>query len=266
MLAEEIESYTGTLQLHVYPSGATAIFYLTEEITGFPALRENIPVGEYPLRVTMEGYETQVETVAIQKGKTTTIDIELKKIEGPKREPPKGKGFLTIYTSPPGMNVEIDNEIMDVTTPVEDIPLTEGEHKIIIGDFENFFFSDKETYVTISAGETTELPLELERKMGVLSILSEHEDAAIFINGKRVKTIKGEQTLVRNIPVGNIEVSIAKEGYYTWKKEVLLRPGIRTDVEVTLKPMPVKLVFDSTPQGAEVIFDGQRIGKTPIFI
>ena len=161
------------------------------------------------------------------------------------------------------MQVEVDYEILDITTPVEDLSLTEGEHFIVVGDFNNSFYRDKEAYITVIAGSTMDLPVELERNQGTLMVNCNIEEASVYINGKKEGTVKGGKARIRNLPAGTIEVTVLKDRYYQNSEVINLRPGSSNDLTMNLRPMPVRILFDSNPQGAEVVFDGKSRGKTP---
>ncbi len=262
----QIQSYSGSIELRVNIAGARAIFNLSEEYTRFPATVEDVPVGDYPLRVTADGYEASTLTVSVRKGEVSTVNIQLERSAGPKQRPPVGQGFLSIFSSPPGMDIMIDNQIIDDKTPLEDFLVNAGEHQIVVGDFYNSFFKDNDFIVQINAGESHEVPVEMERQSGKLNVKCGIEGAGIYINGKREAYIENGQATILNIPTGVIEVAISRDRYVTSTNVVQLRPLQLMELEIELHPMPVRVIFDSNPQGALVTFDGDTIGKTPTLL
>ncbi len=79
--------------------------------------------------------------------------------------------------------------------------------------------------------------------IGQLRIIAEKPAGAeIRVNGKLAGTSPLTRTL--RIPPGNVNVTVIKKGYYTFKRDVDVRPGGVTKVAVTLlkiKPKVVKI-------------------------
>jgi len=71
----------------VQPAWFLAVFNITDEITKFPTTLEDIPVGEYALRVSLGGYKTELLSVAVEKGKTTNVHVILRRESGPPVKP-----------------------------------------------------------------------------------------------------------------------------------------------------------------------------------
>ena len=90
-------------------------------------------------------------------------------------------------------------------------------------------------------------------------VRAEPADAAIFVNGKEV----GRGSIQLEEMVGRYVV-VAEMGslYYPAREEVqLTEDGAR--VFLTLRPNFGGVHITSTPSGAEVWLDGERVGDTP---
>jgi tetratricopeptide (TPR) repeat protein len=61
------------------------------------------------------------------------------------------------------------------------------------------------------------------------------------------------------------KITIEKDGYEKWEKDVKVGFGITVSVEAKLVPIYGSLQVNSRPPGAEVNLDGKTIGKTPYF-
>ncbi|MFH1845507.1 MAG: PEGA domain-containing protein, partial [bacterium] len=95
---------------------------------------------------------------------------------------------------------------------------------------------------------------------GTFSITSTPDKASIWLNGQRIG-----QTPHRNheITAGRYDIKLAKEGYRTTTKELIVEAGTSTSLEVALNRFTADLQVKTTPDGVEVVIDGQQKGVTP---
>ncbi|MBI9103747.1 MAG: PEGA domain-containing protein [Spirochaetales bacterium] len=262
----QVESYTGSLTFNVIPTDATLIFNLTTEYTDYPAKVENFPVGDYPVRITAPGYQPYITAVKVEKGETGTIDIVLEPAGEELIVPEKGKGFLNIYTSPPGMGVMIDYDLLPEKTPLVNYELESGEYKISVGDYHSeyeFYEAEDEINIYIEEGSSEELNLELPPKKGRLRLSSNVPDAEVYINGRGYGFLTEGNIMLTDLQCGPSEVSLYHAKYETGTESFLIRPGMNNIIEMELLPHPVALIIDSNPQGAEIFLNGRSSGKTP---
>jgi tetratricopeptide (TPR) repeat protein len=91
------------------------------------------------------------------------------------------------------------------------------------------------------------------------------EEAAIFIDGKLVKTQSGEPGVISSpaLFMGKHEIIVETKGYEKWQGSANVSFGSSTRLEVTLIPIYYFLQITSVPEKATVIIDGQPAGKTP---
>ncbi|MGB0222866.1 MAG: PEGA domain-containing protein, partial [Luminiphilus sp.] len=65
---------------------------------------------------------------------------------------------------------------------------------------------------------------------------------------------------------GNYDLEVSAEGYVPFEGVLEVTSADSQTRSVVLKPLPGILSIDSTPSGAEVLLDGNRIGTTPTTI
>ncbi|MBU1599613.1 PEGA domain-containing protein, partial [bacterium] len=84
--------------------------------------------------------------------------------------------------------------------------------------------------------------------------------AAVYLNGK----------LARRMPVvldeGVYTITATKQGYYTFHKQIEIKPGEKLQIIARLLLQEGSIFIDSVPRFADVIFEGQSKGKTPLLI
>ena len=75
--------------------------------------------GEYDIRVTAEGYHPLATTVTVDQRDSQSIEVQLQSLPG----------LLSVNSEPAGASVIIDGDTVG-KTPLQDLPLTEGEHQL----------------------------------------------------------------------------------------------------------------------------------------
>ncbi len=113
-------------------------------------------------------------------------------------------------------------------------------------------------------------PLEAVPVAGTLSVVSEPEGASVWINGEE----RGVTPLgPLDMDLGVHSVSLEKSGFRPQELAAQLReeePDVRLDVTlermVARSPTPTRayIAVQITPQGAQVLLDGEPVGTTPI--
>ena len=95
---------------------------------------------------------------------------------------------------------------------------------------------------------------------GWVDITSSPNIATVMIDGKKV----GETPLDRELIIGKHIISISKDGYNSVTREVIIKKGETTTVDVTLSHGMGELEVRSTPSGAMVMIDSKSEGFTPL--
>jgi hypothetical protein len=87
------------------------------------------------------------------------------------------------------------------------------------------------------------------------------EDAQVVVDGKDWGTapVNG-----RKVRPGAHRIRVSRPGFAPFKRRVVVRTGDRAHVAARLRPVAGVLTVRSTPPGAEVSLDGERLGPTPL--
>jgi hypothetical protein len=106
----------------------------------------NLPVGVHALKVQKEGYAEYLDTVKIGTNETTTVEVDLLPF----------KAVLSLDSSPPGVDVQIDGQLVGQTPMKHEVDA--GEHVIRMG---LDGYHDAEKALRVEAGKSYDVRLEL---------------------------------------------------------------------------------------------------------
>jgi hypothetical protein len=86
-------------------------------------------------------------------------------------------------------------------------------------------------------------------------------DAVVFVDDEEIGNILGDAI---NVPVGTHQVVVKRAGYVDFTRTLNIRPGKVTELSAQLDPSGGTLGIDTSPEGAQVLVDGQPMGTTPM--
>ncbi|MDD4149707.1 MAG: PEGA domain-containing protein [Bacteroidales bacterium] len=226
------------------PAGAQV--YINDRLKGVSPLTFPLLEGEYNCRIEMALFKTEDFNFTLEAGNTLEIDKSLSELDI--------YGKILILTNPEG-EVYIDNE--KVGTGSFDGRVIEGLHIVKI-QAEHYKSYAKEILVIANKEYTIEQTLE--PKLGVISVQSEPLGASIFIDGEFVGTTP---KFVRDVFVGDREISIEKQGYATHKDRIAVEYDQTKEFVFRLKSAR-QFLINTKPQGADVYINNVLIGQSPI--
>lgn len=131
----------------------------------------------------------------------------------------------------------------------------------------------KDGYVTWSGslvvrdGETTSVTVTLEPFTGSATIDSVPQGASIYFDGNYYGMTP---TTITEKTVGVHNITLKKDGYNDWVSQIQVLKGKTVTITATLvqrtTPYEGSLNIQSTPSGAEVYFNGDMKGVTPLIV
>ncbi|MDY0061381.1 MAG: PEGA domain-containing protein [Myxococcota bacterium] len=192
----------------------------------------------------------------------------------PRQQPlPAGKGRLVLRSTPPGATVWLGRAELGRCGPGGvSVALDPGRHGL---RFQLPGHQDKRAEAEVVAGAEREVSvalvpvasdgpgdLDASGQPGVLAVRSTPPRARILVDGQ--DTGKLTDTNLR-LPPGRYVLQVTKDLYLPGPEKVLdLRAGDMVVHEETLTANFGELHVASRPPGAEVLIDGQTVGKTPL--
>jgi hypothetical protein len=179
------------------------------------------------------------------------------------------KGSIKISSEPTSSDVFLD-DVLKGKTPlsIPSLPLSEYEVKITKEGYLEWKGS-VELSMKNRKGQITAnlspIPTAVEASTitligtGTLSVKTSPV-AVVYIDGRPV----------RRMPVvldeGVHTITVNKAGYYTFRRQIEIKPGEELKIQAKLSLKEGSLFIDSVPRFAEVIFEGKSKGRTPLVI
>ncbi|RLF79384.1 hypothetical protein DRN44_08975, partial [Thermococci archaeon] len=234
---------TGALSVTSTPTGA--LVYVNGEYKGKTPLNLELLPGTYTIKVTKQNYMDYTTTVTLEEGKTKKVSVSL-----------VPAGYLTVYSTPASADVYIDGDYIG-TTPIENYKLPVGPYSLKVT---KVGYNDYTSTVTIEAGKTEVVNVELVMKTATLVVSSTPSGASVYIGGE----YKGQTPLTLNVPPGTYTVEIRKTDYKPHTETITLQAGEERQINVQLEALFGFLNVYSNVQGASVYIDGKKIGETPL--
>jgi hypothetical protein len=153
----------------------------------------------------------------------------------------KGELILKLGANAKGAKLTIDDrEIGALPQPGQ--VLVAGEHAISVHRLGYTWFNKR---VTIVANKANEVSVVLEASSAVVSVNSDVAGSQVYVNGR----MAGSAPLVDlEVPPGNIEISVKKDGYRDGTQQVLVKAGREYPIEVKLgAPIATAIVTNDAP-------------------
>ena len=225
------------------PRGAQ--IYLDNVNTGktAPVTLRNVAAGNHIIKALKSNYiGTKSVTVKANDIVQETITLG------------QGKGNMKIYSNPPEAEILIDGQLSGKTpTMIKDLSV--GDHQLVLklAGYEDF-----NQTVTVNFNQSASVEGKLKR-LANLNIQSAPAGADIFIDGQPYgKTPK----VVESFYSGSYTVILRKEGHPDFSEKVIVSPEKTIAVNGSLKKW-ASLTINSLPTGAEIFFDGKKVGSAP---
>ena len=157
---------------------------------------------------------------------------------------------LSVDSSPDGADVYLDGDQVDTTPWSEELPVTESyDIEVDADDYQ----SASESGVSPGA----DLDFDLDPEEAELSVTSSPDGADVYLDGNRVGTTPWSE----DRPVTeSYDIEVDKDDYQS-ESESDVSPG--ADLDFDLDSEEAELSVTSSPGGADVYLDSNRVGTTP---
>ncbi len=215
----------GSLSVESYPRGAKV--YLDNNYKGTTPLNlKNIAIGQYTLKLVLEGYQDWTSTVVILPILTVTISADL--------VPEKDEGFgsISVNSNPQGADIYIDGAFAGIT-PINIQNFSSGRYRIrvTLPGYEDWF---DEIFVTSRKTERVNAELVPRPNYGSLSLYCDQNDAKVFLNGVYKTDIFDTPTVIEDLDSGNYEIVVIKEGFRAWVGDITVNVNEETSLDVIM--------------------------------
>jgi hypothetical protein len=240
---------TGSLIISSSPLGAD--IFLDGKYIGKAArniVLENVVIGIHDVEWGMEHYKNCSKIIDVEPSGIATAYCELI---------PK-EGNIVVTSDPPSALVILDGITVGKTnTTILDV--LEGSHTVTLR-YSGYY--DCILPVTIEDMVTVSLKCVLEEipTTGTISANSIPPGADVFLDEVRVGT---SNVTIPKIEPGRHTLSFEKYGFDNWSTTLDIVAAQTNDINAILVLTNATLILTSSPSGANILYQGILIGKTP---
>ena len=242
--AVDLEPERGIVLLKSRPAGA-AVTYNGSDIGTTPLLITSFACGRrHALELAFNGYQRKRIEVSVDNRRPIVRNEELV----------LDSGIVTCTTEPSGATVLV-NGIERGVTPL-DVIVPRGGVKLTI---RLDGYKEIGQSVGVVPGERRTLALKLEGRPARLSVVTEPEQAKVYLDGD----YQGKSPVViTEARPGMHEIRVERAGYATDKRTIRLENGGDATETFTLMSVLGRLEVITAPPGAKITIDGKAVGAT----
>ncbi|WP_297510514.1 PEGA domain-containing protein [Thermococcus sp.] len=146
---------------------------------------------------------------------------------------------LKILSKPPEAKVYINNTYYGTTPLTLNLTARTYEVKLTLSDYMEYT-----TVITLKPGEEKTLNVSLTPAFGYLTLTSDPEGAAVFIDGKQAGTTPLEK---HKLPAGQHQIVVKKHRYTEENFTITIEPGKEVVKTITLAPSQTSTTTSITP-------------------
>lgn len=213
-----LEPAWAVVSLATAPSGADVL--LDGKIIGTTPLNTEILQGRRDLTLKLAGHKAWQDDFDIIAGEdfaVPTVTLE------------PADGLVFIRSNPSAASVTIGGEFKGLT-PLE-VALPPGrDHELTF--FRNGYHSSK-TSIRTQPDQERELAVELDPVLTSVAVISEPEDAELYVSGE----YRGVANQTIELMAASQVIEIRKDGFVPYVTEFTSRPGLDQAIRVTLKSL-----------------------------
>lgn len=243
LVVDDLKPITGKLNVNVAQSSAV-VFVDGKQLNRLSVEPAELQIGEHEVKVVLNGYVPETRVVTVKENQTTDIDVELKKSFSVKITPVNATLVIN------GTKIELDSNGEAICE------MTHGQFMYKV-EAEGYY--PKEGQVIVNDNECSLVVNDLKPIMGKLSVHVNPHMAVVSVDGKQINQSTLEPV---EFQIGSHEVKVSLGGYRTETRFVTIKESQTTDINVTLNQV-ADYKFTSTPYGATIYVDKERIGTAP---
>lgn len=206
-----------------------------------PLTLDSVPAGSYELRLEKPLFQTNVSTIEVKPLDYSAHDVRLT----------PNFGTLLVNTEPSGASIQIEGADRGVT-PLNLPRIDAGTYRIHLT---RGFYADRDTLVSIAAGDTCNLNLPLSPRFGSLVINSDPPGATVTLDGKNCGVTPFRSDTLSS---GDYLLTVSLPLYFDQDDRVTVADGQSVEKHITLVGNYGELALNGVPDGAKLVFSGEQ--------
>jgi thiol-disulfide isomerase/thioredoxin len=232
----------------------------TGEQAGRRAQEFDLPPGPHQVKVSKTGFLEHLERVSLVASKRAEVRARLV-AESKTKEAFQGgvSTLLAVKTNPSGAVLYLDGRPLGRSDGTFDVP--PGPHTLRAS---LDLYVDAEQSVTLDAGASRKLTLDLKPTFGSVEVVSATTGAAVYLDGRSVGT--ASPTLrIASVVEGAHMLRLSAPDTHDETRRFSLQPGQAVKLEFdALKTAIGTLRLETAPAEALAEVDGVEVGRTPV--
>jgi formylglycine-generating enzyme required for sulfatase activity len=232
-------------EVHVQAGDVEASLVIDGKPIGKVPGAYRVAAGKHQFRVAAPHYQEFISNVEVKGlGQKQTVTFKLRPLFSP----------VTIESEPSGARVALDGKEIGVTPLTAQIDAGTYSLSLLAQGFRPW-----ENSIQVKAETPQKIgPVKLGLPDGTLSIRSSPSQADVAVAGR----YRGRTPLDVSLPPGvEFEIALNHGGYEPARRVVAVKPGERSGMEMTLKPILGEVNVRGDPADAQLFVDGQARGS-----
>lgn len=223
---------------------------------GMVILRE-VSAAEHELMISHAGYSDFKTTLLFSEGeqKKLHVDMKLTPITIPTGV---DTAYLTVNSTPQPVKVMTNTGQFVGYTPLNRLPFPAGKHTLVFSR-ENFVSQTRD--LDLKRKREQKVAMTLQVKKGRISLASVSPSGTqVFLNDQ---VVRADKNGLYSLPVGRQKISLRFDGYRSQDLDVVITDTATANLQAVLQRIVGSVHIVSDPGEADVLIDGEKVGKTP---
>ncbi len=205
--------------------------------------------GDYTVRASKEGYQQLAAPVTIAADDPNRFSFTLEKLPG----------RIDFFSSPKDGALIFVDEINIGTTPLNDVQLQAGEHRIRI--VRERYLEQEQIVEVEGLDRKQRFEFVLAPAWSEVTLTTGPAGASVIINDQEY----GHTPITLELLAGSHTITFQKQDFSANELELAVDAGKRLSPDtVIMQPAPAIIVVNSKPPGATVAIDSAYKGRTPL--
>lgn len=214
-----LEKLTGVLQLNVTPANALVMIGKAN----YESIKTvELEPGKYLISLSADLHDSYSTEVTIQKGKTSRVNVNLK----------KNAGVLAVTRKPDNVRINVDGVDYGAVNRVE---LSPGEH-LLTAQIDSSWYPFSQS-ISVAKNKTTNVKIDLKRIKGTFLFNSVPFTSKVKLIQNFEKKFEFTGTkIIEELPVGDYTVVVTCEGHKGLRKEITILENKSYALDLKLEP------------------------------
>ncbi|MFK8054034.1 MAG: PEGA domain-containing protein, partial [Woeseiaceae bacterium] len=227
-LSVELIPAYGRVSVATEPAGANVFLSANEQLlsSGTPAVVQ-LPEGRHEVLYQLDGFKPEKRTYVVYPN--TRVTARPVKLE-------PADAVLSVQTVPAGASITLDGAYRG-RSPAKLALEPDVAYQLRVT---RPGYAAVSRSVRLAAASNESVRIDLNAKLGDITIRTVPVDAEVFVNGR----LRGSGTVALQLPAAPQTISVRRKGYAEYQTKVTPRPGFSQTIDARLKTLAQAAVAD----------------------